>query len=999
MKSLCRTGLLAALFLVLPTPGTADDGATAKKLLQLSGQQAGVCFHLGCGQAASAGLTAALAEDGNWVVHGLALDEASLARARKAIETRGVAGRAVVAKAASAALPYLPDLANLVVVEDPSALTAPGITREEILRVLAPEGVLCVRENGKWQKTVKPRPTDMDSWPQTYHGADGNMVSIDKLVKFPIGYRWMDGLPTNIAVWSSCRGWVISGGRCYTISRNETENLRDAHRLTDHYLTARDAFNGLPLWKINLKVQYDQAGLTWRNAGALAADEQRVYAPHGNNQAIAADAKTGAIVTTFPTPFPPRRLVLADRTLVVTGWEGSDNTKLEYEGSSLWSTWVPKSQAGSTEGFDAQSGKRLWSLAVPAIQMVAADGVVYLLAQNANPPTERQVIALDLKTGKERWRITHGVYGALPDLQLNCAGPGFLVVAKRKDRAVLVLSPTDGKLLWQIKPAGGLWTPLVDGLLWHGNKKYDPRTGEVKGTLATGVPDQGCTPSVIVGPYITQSRGGGYLEMPQEGKGGAKHLHYSGARGACMEGMVPANGMFYTAQNWCGCMPGQIYGFLGVGPCGSLPTKEEFQKAREVEKGPAFGALPEAPESGDNWPTFRHDPERSGATAGTIPLTLKELWKSPVETPPGAGIVAAAWKARLVSPLTAPVVAGNQVFVAGTDAGVVVALDARSGQKIWTVTLGGRLDTPPTLYRGLCLVGCHDGWLYALRAKDGALAWRVRVAPRDRLLVAHGAVESVWPVVGTVLVHENTVYVTAGRSSGSDGGVALLALDPATGATRWGTVISAEEQPSLARMNDLLRLHAGALAWHHGRLDPKTGKFQPPDPVPSSQGGIMDGIWTSLGDRRSGKAFTIGKPDAKKQITKVSLLAWNDALVVSPTFAMTRAQADATVGPVKGSDHAWRPQFPNQFYQVEAMALCGNAALFVGSFKSPNLAHIPHPEKKPGEPLGFLVVTDLNGKRLADLPLEAAPTHDGLAVAGGKVFVSLQNGKMVCFGE
>ena len=34
-----------------------------------------------------------------------------------------------------------------------------------------------------------------------------------------------------------------------------------------------------------------------------------------------------------------------------------------------------------------------------------------------------------------------------------------------------------------------------------------------------------------------------------------KGLKYTGARGGCMEGMIPANGMFYTAQNWCRCSP------------------------------------------------------------------------------------------------------------------------------------------------------------------------------------------------------------------------------------------------------------------------------------------------------------------------------------------------------------------------------------------------------------------------------------------------------------
>jgi hypothetical protein len=39
------------------------------------------------------------------------------------------------------------------------------------------------------------------------------------------------------------------------------------------------------------------------------------------------------------------------------------------------------------------------------------------------------------------------------------------------------------------------------------------------------------------------------------------------------------------------------------------------------------------------------------------------------------------------------------------------------------------------------------------------------------------------------------------------------------------------------------------------------------------------------------------------------------------------------------------------------------------------------------------------GKAIQELPLPGPTTYDGLAIAGGKVFVSLQDGKMMCFCE
>jgi hypothetical protein len=316
------------------------------------------------------------------------------------------------------------------------------------------------------------------------------------------------------------------------------------------------------------------------------------------------------------------------------------------------------------------------------------------------------------------------------------------------------------------------------------------------------------------------------------------------------------------------------------------------------------------------------------------------------------------------------------VVVAGADAGQVVALDAATGKKLWSALLGGRVDSPATVVRGLCLVGSHDGWVYALRAKDGQLAWRMRVAPRERRMAAYGEVESVWPAVGTVLVHDGVGYANAGRTAESDGGIAVVAFDPATGATAWAKVLG----PGGQRMNDMLCLRDESIAWHHLRLDLKTGAAKPPAVVPKepTQGGMLDGTWTRVGKRRSGNAFVLGKLAA-------DLLAWDGAIAAGPGFALTREKAEA--GNVK--ETAWRPGLPNNT-QVEAIALAGNAAVYAVRAKDP----------KPGEPAGFVCVfASADGKKAAEFPLEAAPTYDGLAIVKDRIVVTLWDGSVVCFGK
>jgi hypothetical protein len=126
-------------------------------------------------------------------------------------------------------------------------------------------------------------------------------------------------------------------------------------------------------------------------------------------------------------------------------------------------------------------------------------------------------------------------------------------------------------------------------------------------------------------------------------------------------------------------------------------------------------------------------------------------------------------------------VVGGRVFVASVDAHTVWCLDARDGKPLWSYTLGGRVDSPPTVYSGLVLFGSADGWAYCLRFSDGELVWRFRAAPEDRRVVAFGQLESAWPVHGSVLVKDDVAYFTAGRSSYLDGGIYIYGLDPQTG--------------------------------------------------------------------------------------------------------------------------------------------------------------------------------------------------------------------------
>lgn len=983
-----------ALVLNLAGSVAAQDDALAKQILATAGVKAGLCVHIGSGQEKSPGLTAGLAANSGLLVHGLALDDAALRRARKAVEDKKVLGQAIVEKLPAGPLPHVRDLVNLVVIEDAGVLATSALSLAEVNCIVAPGGVICMRKDGRWTKTVKPRPPEMDDWTHPKHGPGNNMVSADRLVQFPVGLRWLDGVPMNFNLWAACRGWVIADGRCFTLSTTELENLGPAcftkHK-QEEYVTARDAFNGLPLWKVNCETLNDGRYLNARNIAPLVTDGRRVYV-YKKDKLVGLDAATGQVATSYAVKFPPVRLLLSQQVLLAAGWEGKEEGK-GMGGEGVWAPWVGKTAAGAVEAFDVASGKPKWSLPVPAQEIVAADGAAYLLLQTGNPAQEHEIVAVDLQTGKERWRASHTQFSpGEPPLHIGYAGSGVVVVARLKAKAISVLAAADGKPLWEIPRTDQFWTPVVDGLLWHGNKKYDPQTGEVKGTLTSGINSPVCTPSAVVGSYVTASRGSAYVDLGSSDGAkpakGAKYITYRGVRGGCIEGAVPAHGMFYTSQNNCRCAPGQVPGFVAFGPNGDLPTPEDFEKARPVEKGPAFGSLTPAAVSDGSWPTFRYDASRGGVTKTRLPEKLKIVWQSDAAQP-ADGPLAAVWNARVSSCLSAPTAAEGRVFAAAVDAGQIVALDAASGKPLWRFTAGGRIDTPPTIYRELCLFGCHDGWVYALRANDGQLAWRTRIAPWERRLVAFGQVESVWPAIGSVLVHDGVAYASAGRTSESDGGVAVSALNPATGEQLWGKVVG----PGPLRENDLLLLSDDKVALHAVAFDPKSGQVQAGSkpPVDSGLEGFCDGTWTRIGNRRSGD-MKFGKVGA-------DMFVWTAETVYGyecrsrQCFAIARAKtAGNEKDPkdrAKPEDYAWRmSSLPN--HQVEAMAICGSGLAVAGRVVDPK-------SEKLG---GFLWIVSLtDGKRVAEHALAAPPAFSGLAIANERVYVALQNGQIACFGK
>jgi len=777
----------------------------AARILQDTGVRGGLVLHLGCG---AGELTAALHANSSYQVQGLDRNRERVLQARQLLVRLGVNGTVTVDHLAGAELPYIDNFLNLVVAEDPS-----GVPDAELLRVLAPRGVAYVRRGERWTKIVKPWPKEIDEWTHYFHGPSGNAVAHDERVAPPERLQWL-GSPR----WSrhhdrmaSMSAMVSSGGRVFYVM---DEGSRVSILLPSHWqLIARDAFNGTILWKRAIPDWHNQlwplkSGPT-QLARRLVADGDRIYVTLGLNSAVSClDGATGEVLREYEGTKGAEELLHLDGTLVA----------LVNRGDSELTDFAPKFNTGDQGrvgtdyrwneeprdivAVDVQTGRELWSKTskvAPLTMALDAQRVVFCDGE--------KVVALDRRTGRELWSsqgITRRRYLPFhfgPRLVLH----QDVILFAGGDAKMRAFAAADGKSLWEAPhAASGYQSPqdviVASGLVWcaptTGSRDTgiysgrDPRTGEVKKEFPPDVDTywfhHRCYIAKATDRFLIPSRTG--IEFVDLKKEHWDINHW--VRGGCLYGVMPCNGLLYAPPHNCACYPeAKLYGLNVLAPANQTPVlPAQIDETTRLEQGPAYEAKFEAAEDAADWPAYRHDAARSGATASGV-----------------VGQVQPGWKIELGGRLSSPVVAGGRVYVAQVDAHTLHALSAADGQAEWTYTAGGRIDSPPTIAQGRVVFGSADGWVYCLRATSGELIWRFRAAPIDRRLAAFEQIESVWPVHGSVLVEQGVATVVAGRSCFLDGGLRYLRLDVRTGQKLTENVLDGVDPETGRDLQDRLR--------------------------------------------------------------------------------------------------------------------------------------------------------------------------------------------------
>jgi len=558
-------------------------------------------------------------------------------------------------------------------------------------------------------------------------------------------------------------------------------------------------------------------------------------------------------------------------------------------------------------------------------------------------------------------------------------------------------SAEHGKLLWK-HPYGGWshnWQPdvfVVDGKVWihehtvvedndwrtgHRLDKskidyfligLDLRNGKIKQRFSTNKTLQTdhhhrCYRAKATERFFIASRRGAEFINYETGHNSLNHW----ARGACLHGFVPCNGMLYLTPHPCICyLNTKLNGYYALAPKSDRVVSAQTTNSAAFELGPAYGKAyveNDEVENANDWPTFRHDTSRSGSTRAFISHNLKPSWE-----------VAVGGK------LTPPVVAGGKVFVASIDEHRVVALAENNGKQVWDFTAAGRVDTPPTIYKGLVLFGSADGWAYCLRESDGRLVWRRRLAPQARLIGARDQLESAWPVHGSILVKDDIAYAAAGRSSYLDSGIFLYELDPVTGnILKKRTLYSPDPETDEMIPPDIF-------------VDRKTLQGTKSDILVSAGSGIFMRAERVFGDDTNPMPYLFAGGGFRDE-NWFNRVSWEVGPVGKSQFLVftTKRAYGVRAYPGKGSAKSF--QRGNEGHELWAGE--GNFAPLSDSDSKEKVKEL----WSENVSIRFNALAAAGEILFGEYHLEGSPVYDGMAVTQGRVFVAMKTGKVICFAS
>ncbi len=925
-------------------------------------------------------------------------DRDQIRAVQQSAEKAGLLGSRIFAATGSLDSLHLADnLADAVLIAPD---VADAVPEEQLRRVLRPLGPAWVGGN---LKLVKAVPEGIDDWSHPYHGPDNNPNSNDQFVRG----RFRTQFVAEPKFSPMPEQTVAAGGRLFKAMGHIAHKANQNAMLNT--LLGINAYNGIILWKRDLPKGF----MIHRNT-MIAADDALYMGDHESCKVI--DAKTGEIRDEINVPEDitdgPTWKWMALRDGVLYALVGNKEIAIETQksvrrglGHWPWGMWDghdyndPRTSFGfgrTLVAIDLKAKRVLWHYR--DAEFLDARAVCMNSRHIFCFTPEKFLACVDHKTGKLLWknsdadllaaigpngRAQHYVTGYATTSYIKCSDD-FVFFAGPQREKMVVASANDGKLAWT-HPTGNLQLVLRDDGVYAagsqksaGGAKFDYATGKV---LAEFPARRACTRATGCIDSIFFRASGGTVRIRTESN---VAQHIAPMRPPCQDGVIISNGHLYWGPWMCGCQL-SLYGNIGLAPALEVapsPDPEEiFADALKV-----YGDKPANVEklgaNADDWTRFRGNPARTDETGVALPKKVSQKWKTQV----GTGDLA-----------TAPVAAGGLVFVAGRN-GVVRAIDAENGGEIWKSHTDGPVYYPPAISHDRLFVGSADGRVYAFEARTGKLLWTFRVGPKERLVPVFGKLISAWPVAGGIAAHDKTKTVYAAGGFTHYDGCYVVALDAVTGKlkasnTTSGTLSSEVEsgislQGNLKIADGELRFLGGGV-YEVARYDLETLRClnEPKIQITSEFRTAFYPYYPSYGkyislehERADGSLLVHDSNYAGYLYGALQLQDAGPRMHRDAAREFLRRRGQTQKAKVRWKDDRQR--------RFTSFIVSGDQLLATG-----------HPDEKEDE--AFLAAIDIaGGSDLWVEKLPAAAVKGGCAIdAKGRIFLTLENGLLVCYGD
>lgn len=880
----------------------------------------------------------------NLLIQGLVSDEKKLDTLKEEILNQNIYGRVSIDFQNLSSLPYQSNMVNLVIINDFEVLKGLGLTWEEVFRITTPNGKIQVmgvvseellqkagfvniRKKDKFVLGEKPRPKEMDDWTHHRHSPSRTATSKDLLVGPSDSMQWIDE-PRRIRSFPAAA--VTAGGKFFYVYDYAPAFVHVALQVE---LVARDAFNGMILWKKQVKCGNRYQDLIYPGQ-AVVANDNFLYAPlETDGPLIKFDSNTGDIIKTYQDTKPIATILTNTEILMLT--KKSIKLLSESTGSIIWEQPISPHDCN----------------------IAVYQNKAFTFNNRTN------LKCYDLMTGKTQWEINNTTFGN--GVLVGVINDSVIISGSK----IFSLSVKDGSLTWShTYEMPGRGSPVniffSQGKIWVHHNYEERRAGvwrainPIDGNISKEIPvifQDKCAIGTATEKYLLSGRMT-FTDVKSE-----KTFTPQSVRAACVIGSIPANGLVYNFPTNCRCYP-HIKGIMATGTLEGNLDSQKIEK-NNIVKGP--GILTQIPAGENDWPIYRANNQRFGSQKNNGPIKPKLKWAQ-----------------QFSGPITAATVANDKVFVCSKDQHILYALQEDTGQIIWQYNTSGRLISPPTYYNGALYLGCNDGWAYCISSNDGKLIWKFRAGPNNKRIIAYNQWESIWPLVGSILVHDNKVFLAAGRHTGLDSGIFTYALNPESGDIIW------ESKLKSTAYLDIFVLQDNVLRLGFNIIDSKTGEpISKKNTKQFLSPGISSPFDNNVYANRTSWVYekVVGQLLTIRGENVVGFTSFTSEDLESRKYEMNtpnQGQFKLFTGNLegRGDSKAVLPIRP------DGIVLAGDIIYIAGQEDQ-------YPAKQ-----SVLLTYDLKtSKELSRITMIESPVFDGVIVANEKVFISTKEGRLICF--